>query len=337
MVIAGSTAIKHWIPSFREPFDTDIIISVDDDITTRNDIIRLPQNIIDILPVENDYLTLDGVFTLKCSHMGWDIKWNKHKKDVLFLKQYGCQIIPSLYKQLVNFWKTEHKNKPYLSLYKTKQEFFDDYVPHFYDHDYLHELVAYPNIPIYTKCLKDNEEVAICIHKFNNLCIEEQLKMFKEEICVIALERWIVNEQIKNPVSLFKAYKLALHKTITSLTKNWACDFIIQNIDYYELFDKNMFVYALSRLPQKDIITNSVNILNIMLKNGLEIDNKVFLFDNIKKHIHERLDDNTIVLKFKHNTFYMLEYDSLDKIYVNENNTLCYEVHPVKKLVTTFF
>ena len=98
-----------------------------------------------------------------------------------------------------------------------------------------------------------------------------------------------------------------------------------------------MFVYALSRLPQKDIITNSVNILNIMLKNGLEIDNKVFLFDNIKKHIHERLDDNTIVLKFKHNTFYMLEYDSLDKIYVNENNTLCYEVHPVKKLVTTFF
>jgi len=335
MVIAGSTAIKHWIPSFREPFDTDIIISVDDNITTRNDIIRLPQNIIDILPVENDYLTLDGVFTLKSSHLGWDIKWNKHKNDVLFLKQHGCQIIPSLYEKLVDFWKKEHKNKPYLSLYKTKQEFFDDYVPHFYDHDYLHDLIAYPNVPVYTKCLQENQEVAICTQKFNNLCNEEQLKMFKEEMCVIALERWIVNKKIKNTISLFKAYKLAFHKTVTSLTKNWACDFIIKNIDYYNLFDKSMFVHALYCLPQKHIISDSLNIIDILVANGINVEKQRFLLDNISQFVHKRVNDTTIILQFKNDTYYQLEYDLIDD-YVYENNTLCYKVIPTTKTVTKY-
>lgn len=245
MIIIGSTAIKYWIPTFREPSDLDImwikpINNADTSI--------VPDDILKLIPTSHSYATLDAIYTIKCSHLGWDIKWQKHKSDVLFLKKYGCKLLQPLYDALVAHWKVEHLNKPYLSLYKTKDKFFDDYVVHEYDHDYLHELIAYPNRPLYESCLQDGQQVALDHNKFLLLDKEKQIRMFMEEICVISLERWFLNPKCK--LNLVQCYHLALHKTVTALTKNWACDFIIHNIELLIKPDKAIYNHVLNTLKE---------------------------------------------------------------------------------------
>lgn len=330
MLITGSTAIKHWIPSFRSPTDKDVIVPLGTITSKGIDAIQLPLDIIKQIPNKDGYLTMDALVTLKMSHMGWDIKWNKHKKDVIFLKKNGANVIPELYNDLVTFWKTEHQNKPYLSLYKTKAEFFDDYVPHVYDHDYLHELIAHPNVPIYTKCLGINQQVAIDHEKFLSLPRNEQLLMFREEICVIALERWIVNDKLSQPVSLYYAYKFALHKTVTALTKNWACDFIINNIEHYDIFNKNIFEHALTKLPFRHLLELHVNLGSILPC----ADNNVVSFNMVTPFIHQVVSENKLILCINEK-YYQLEYDKCDDL-LYDNNCLCYEVRPVIKTVIKY-
>lgn len=329
MIFTGSSAIKHWIPSFRTPQDKDIILVSGESKPDGYDAIYLPQDIVSKLPTEGEFLTLDAILTLKMSHMGWDIKWNKHKNDVIFLKNNGAKVIEELYKKLVEFWKQEHKNKPYLSLYKTKAEFFDDYVPHVYDHDYLHELISCPRVPIYTKCLGENQQVALDYEKFKQLPLHEQLLMFREEMCVIALERWIVNDKLTNQISLFKAYKLALHKTTTALTKNWACDFIINNIEYYNIFQRHVFEYALKTLPFSHILTSTVDIVLWFSCGHHKIP-----FDVLSNFIIKQISDDMVILQID-NKFYQLEYDIVDG-FLHDNNCMCYEVKPVQKTITTY-
>lgn len=239
-IIIGSCAIKRSISSFREPRDTDILCT---ERINGYDCIVVPKRIIDlcVLQVGTNYADIDTVYTIKCSHLGWDLKWSKHKNDALYLKAQGCKLIEPLYSELVAYWKETNGNKPHLSLYKKKGDFFNDFVTYVYDHDYLHELVAYPNKPIYTKCLKENETVAIDKCKFDRLSFDEQIRMFKEEITVIASERWLIPPKVCGKYSWMEAYSLALHKTVTRLTKNWACDFIIQHLEYFVKPEKVMF------------------------------------------------------------------------------------------------
>ena len=257
MVIIGSSAIKHHLDYFRTPKDVDCF-AINNIVGF--DTIIVPQHIINLIPTnDTSFATLDAVFTIKCSHLGWDIKWQKHKGDVLFLKGIGCKILPDLYRALIDFWKIEHKNKPYLSLYATKEQFFNDFVSYKIDHDMLHEIVAYPNEPIYKQCLQKNQEVAIDFDKFNMLSLDLQKQMFREEITVIAIERWLMNhEKIKN-FSIQKAYSLAVHKTIVSLTKNWATEFLIEHLDYFVRFlpePFNRFLHTTTK--GKQIMSNHV-------------------------------------------------------------------------------
>lgn len=257
MVIIGSSAIKKHLDYFRTPNDVDCFATTD---VPGFDTIIVPQELIDLIPKDDTFFaSLDAVFTIKCSHLGWDIKWQKHKSDVLFLKGIGCKIIPTLYRALINFWKIEHKNKPYLSLYATKEQFFNDFVSYKIDHDELHEIVAYPNKPVYTLCLKENQEIAIDFDKFNMLSLDLQKQMFREEITVIAIERWLMNHAKVKNFSIQKAYSLAVHKTIVSLTKNWATEFLIEHLDYFVRFlpePFNRFLHTTTK--GKQIMSNHV-------------------------------------------------------------------------------
>ena len=69
--------------------------------------------------------------------------------------------------------------------------------------------------------------------------------MFREEITVIAIERWLVHD---NSISWYQAYTLSLKKVITRLTKKWACDFIIFNLDEFIRPDYSYFEKALDTL-----------------------------------------------------------------------------------------
>lgn len=175
------------------------------------------------------FADLDALLTIKASHLEYDINWKKHSADFINLRRYGLELIPELLDALRAYWKELHgSSKSKLSLYKTKDEFFDDFVPKRFDHDYLHELVAKPNRPVYEGCLKEGQEVLIDRGKFDELDFDQQVRMFKEEVAVIALERWLLNP--KCGITIGNAWHRSLHKTVTALTKGWASQFIVDNL-----------------------------------------------------------------------------------------------------------
>lgn len=268
MKIIGSTALKASNFHRQEPKDLDIWITKGFVIFPKTDVYKVTQKLYDLVPtIDNQHATPDAIYTIKCSHFAYDIKWEKTKKDILWLKHKGCKIIPQLYTELKKHWKIQNGNKSHLSLRQKKAEFFDDYVHHKYDHDYLHTLVAFPNPPIYTRCLAQNEEVFIDKNLFFAMPFADQLQMFKEEITVIAIERWV----IPRGISWYAAYSLALKKTIISLTKNWATDFIIQNLDYYTKPEYSLFNHILKTLELENKTMNNLKELVLALYKDLDI------------------------------------------------------------------
>lgn len=250
-IIVGSTALEYFNLNRKEPSDLDVWCDILDDST--GDIKVLPKHILELVETVDGYATPDSIYTIKCSHLGWsNPMWSKHKLDILWLKNNGCSLNKKLFDNLVSFWKVELGDKSFLSLSKDKSEFFTDHVEYKYDHDYLHELVSYPNRPVYTKVIKDNEQVLIDKSKFDNLTLEEKVRMFREEITVIACERWLFNSSIKKKISWIQAYHKALQKTITNLTKGWATEFIVLNLEYFYKPDYSYFEYIIGMIEEKE-------------------------------------------------------------------------------------
>ncbi len=246
MIIVGSTALEQFNMQRSKPKDVDMwFCEGESQEGFAGDLHHIPKHIYEIIPKIGSFATADAIYTIKCSHFAWDVKWEKTKLDILWLKANYCELIPELYLELKKYWEEVHGGKEFLSLNKSKDEFFNDGVKYVYDHDYLHELVAHPYPPVYTHCLKDEQDVLIDKGKFDCMSKDMQIKMFKEEITVIAIERWLVHN---NSTSWFEAYNLSLKKTITNLTKNWACDFIIHNLEEFIKPEYKYFKHALEVL-----------------------------------------------------------------------------------------
>ena len=293
MIVVGSTALKLQGIDLRDGKESDLDFVLGSDpifylqskieflevvVGFKVDAIELPQSIIDEIPFITSVFkydtgynpnfkiaTIDAIYTLKLSHLPWDIKWQKHKSDILRLQKLGAKKIVKLYDALIKHWESVNTDKDRLNLYKKKSDFFDDYVPYVYDHDYLHEVVALPDKPIYSLCLKDGQEVAIDKDKFFALPFEQQLRMFQEEVTVIAAERWLIPKR-KKKFHWLKAYSLSVHKTVTALTKGWATQFMIDNLDYYIRPNKELFI----KLHNKGIIDMGSNMsdeeVNVLVK-----------------------------------------------------------------------
>lgn len=262
MILVGSKALDIVLGT-NKAINSDYDV-VSDKVEFDCDTIVLPKHIVDMIPNNYGVATLDALYTLKCSHLSFDIFWKKHKNSVLFMKSKGAKLIKPLYDALYAHW-CKVNTKQHLSLYKTKTEFFTDNVTYVYDHDYLHELVSYPNKPMYTHCLKENCEVAIDKDKFDMLPYDQKLRMFKEEITVIACERWLLNPKCIGKYHWLQAYDMALHKTCVDLTKNWASSFIVENLDFYAKADYSYFEYLLSKL-NPEVIEMKIEDLKIKLE-----------------------------------------------------------------------
>lgn len=259
-LIVGSSALQRHGLINRNPADLDIFT---DETYYPPDHIKgghielhhVPYNILSIIPynVQDNihYATPDAIYTLKCSHLGWDIKWEKHARDVIWLKDNGCKLIEPLYWELYKFWQSVHGGKSHLSLDKTKEEFFNDYVNYQYDHDNLHAIVAGNNLPMYTKVLKDNKEVLVSHEKFMQLSTDEKLNLFREEIKVIALERWLIPTNFRT--SPYRAYLNSVRKTITNLTKNWATLFVVDNLKKFYIMDSPVWYRNFIKLNGGDM------------------------------------------------------------------------------------
>jgi hypothetical protein len=249
--MTGSSALALFGLARNPPKDVDYFTNQKDFVNGKGeDHTYIPMSVLKNLPMRptldgNTYITSpDAVYTIKCSHLGWDIHWQKTLNDTLWLKSKGCKIIPELFDALVLHWQKVNGNKEYLSLKQDKKEFFTDHVTYKYDHDYLHELVAHPQEPMYKHCLQQGEEVLIDKEKFLQMTHSEQVRMFREEITVIAVERWVVPSN----TSWVKAYRLSLKKTIVSLTKGWATEFIVKNIGEFVKPDFSYFRHILNQL-----------------------------------------------------------------------------------------
>ena len=248
-MISGSSALMYHGIKLGEIKDLDIICTEDRASKYENcDIITVPEEIYNLLYNETGYITPDLILTLKMSHLSWDIKWEKTKRHINILVNLGYKPNLEVYHSLKKHWETIHGNKSHLSLNKQKNEFFNDFVTYVVDHDYLHELVSHPNEPIYKRCLRDNEEVLVCYDKFNSLSHSDKVRLFREEITVIAIERYLINPSNSGKFTWMQSWNAALKKTIISLTKNWATDFIIHNLFEFSKPEYSYFEYALQTL-----------------------------------------------------------------------------------------
>lgn len=284
-MIVGRSALNYWMGKYVETTDLDIWKTGDEELVNKTDqrldVCLIPKKIMSLFDTNSyrlGYACPADLLAIKLSHMQYDIFWKKHKQDALFLKQITKGVYnEKLYTALVEHWKYEFGTKDYLSLYRTKDEFFDDFVAKEYEHDDLHIYVARNGKPVYTSCLKDGQSVFIDKNKFDNLYFSDKIRMFQEEVAVIALERWVIPsiKSGKGIIPITVAWNKSLHKTVTALTKGWASEFIIHNLEHY-------------LHPIKDDMLNALSILNLKEKYmSKEID-----FEDFKVLLEEKYNTN---------------------------------------------
>jgi len=230
-LLIGSTAMQLRGVGNRSPKDRDLF---SDDPEAQGDVFWHPRFSLWLgSGAGTRVATLDELYTIKVSHAQWELKnntWEKHVYDILELKRAGAVLDLQLHKLLYSVWEETHGVKV-MDLAQDKAEFFDDAVRRTYDHDSLHDSVAYGERPIYTEVLKDGAEVDIDMKKLKALPLERFVDLIKEEIFVTALERVVVPKDYD--VSPGAAYWWAFRRTATSLTKGWTARTILDNAELF--------------------------------------------------------------------------------------------------------
>lgn len=249
--VVGSTAAKVRIPDwYRGVSDTDIWTARDYKQEKGLDISVMSEEILGAFEGVQ-FASINDLYTIKVSHLPWPVFFWKHANDALFLKSKGARLNEPLYELLKEHWRVEHGTKTKLSLYRSKQEFFDDAVPKEYDHDYLHELVSYPHPPVYTTVLKEGHSVFTDKEKFLALSFDNKVKMMREEMSVIMCERWLLNDRIRSKLTLPQAWRMSVEKTATALTKGIYSEFICENLEHFILSNRKETAHLFKTL--KDI------------------------------------------------------------------------------------
>lgn len=238
ITLIGSRAMRHWFADAREP-------QGDWDYHSPNPCVEMsPPDSPDGGNVDvftdirlagwewGEIATPDELYTLKISHLFWELngfrEWDKHAADVIFLERKGATFIRELYDLLLPIWKERYRRNP-TNLSQSAGAFFNDDVQRQFDHDSLHESVAYGERPLFEQILRDGSEVAVDNAKFWAMDFDTQIKLVREEIYATALERIVIPHGYKDSPSY--AYHWALRRTVTSLFKGeWAL-FIALNLD----------------------------------------------------------------------------------------------------------
>lgn len=225
-LIYGSTAIKHWFPDFkREPSDLDYIQSKYQVCKDKveyywTDAFSYLDKNIDKKYVDPDYL-----YTIKLSHLSWDVNWDKHMWDLIFLKSKWCKNVPEFYDKLVSDWSCRYWS-PKIYLKGKNEDFFKPIIWRKYDHDWLHWEYAIYWRPMHEKIRPDLSSPYCDVNLWESLSYQEKLDCAIEEIYVIATERWVF---IDKPLPLWIAKAKSLKKMITSSSSWWFNLFVKEN------------------------------------------------------------------------------------------------------------
>lgn len=243
--------MRHHFPDFnREPKDIDYAVEDAKYFTSSREVEYLENPILFKYVKDNqEYIDPNMLLSLKMSHLFFDINWAKHMWDVQFLLNKGCTYDIALIVELYNFWKDFHPRHRRSNLEVSKDEFFTNAIN--YDnneHDILHTYIN--PVPTYTKILADGKDVEISEDKFNLLTLEEQLDVVREEVYVMAYERY------KNYHFMIANAKM-LKKFIMQHAPMWMFPFVVKN--YVSLNRANInFI----NLIEKQFQNGKTNIFN---------------------------------------------------------------------------
>lgn len=231
-LITGSVALKHWCPDFtRASPDIDVLCNVEcvsrkpSEFNVESQWHPVAEEIVK-RNKSRMFVDLNMLYTIKVSHAAWDVKWKKTMFDISYMKQHGARIEhEDIFQSLVSHWSTVHGTKR-VDLKMQNVQFFADAVHRKYDHDALHRLVANGNEPMHTLIRPDAESPWCDFQLWDRLSYENKIKTAAEEICVIAIERYLTGTQNSAIlIACSKAYK----NLVLTMTSGWFNRFLIEN------------------------------------------------------------------------------------------------------------
>lgn len=233
-LIIGSTATYHWFSDAREPSDIDLLTPAKIS-GNHSQICVVDAQWHDaaeyLISINNDpvFADPDVLFTLKVSHAHWNVKWDKTMYDISFLQRKGCQLNMELYHRLFKVWEQVHGKKR-VNMAKTMDTFFKDAVVREYDHEWLHELVAFYDRPMHEVLRPDHGTAWCSEERFNALTRDDQARTALEEIMAVAIERSRLT--LADPTSKRRmAVSRAFFQLVTSMTTGWFARYLILNRD----------------------------------------------------------------------------------------------------------
>ncbi len=168
----------------------------------------------------------EGLAIIKRSHLWRSLSFGKH---ITHYHKYGLSkylVCNKDYENRVRLSYIEF-SKGHPNLKQSVVDFFDDAVTKVYDHDYLHELLAYYDKPLYIKLQKDTSKVWCDKDLWYNLSYQDKVRCVAEETKVISVERFLVPSNWTCSSKL--AYMKSLEKVCTTLCSGWFRDFAIDN------------------------------------------------------------------------------------------------------------
>lgn len=248
-LLIGSRALQHWKPDLKlkHTADWDVISYKNHegceihcpDFLNNKEMCRYRTSCQVKLPDGSRAFVMSmlGLAIIKRSHLWRDLSFDKH---ITMYHKFGLntvlnEVLSNLaVKNIVSndlYERTKLTREAFPqgnpNLMQTKEDFFDDAVTKKYDHDYLHELVAFYDKPLYTRMLRSQEFAWCEKDKWNSFTHEDKVKCVAEETFVIALERFMIPSNWKQPGKL--SYMKALKKVCTTLCSGWFRNFAIDN------------------------------------------------------------------------------------------------------------
>ena len=259
-LIYGSTAIKHFFPDYnREPKDLDIITETDNkyhlDIQGCNRIEQyyLPEfEYIFENNADKEFVDPDFLYTIKISHLSWDINWDKHMKAAIFLEEQGCKLDKELYDSLMIAWQRVHGKKS-VKMNVKNSDFFKENIYRKFNHEYLHEQFAFYERPLNERIRKDLDSPLCSEELWNLLCTEDKIRCALEEIYVLAAERYIFAQDPERSWKLEHAVVRTLKNMITSTTSGWFNTFLKLNFNTLRNTRPERIVQKIKELTEQNV------------------------------------------------------------------------------------
>lgn len=229
-IIIGSTAAKHWFPGWRNPKDVDLLTpakfkSSDNSACFVDSSWHELAEELMALSKNKTFLDPELLLTLKLSHSFWDIHWDKTVHDITLFQDYNLQYDEQMLSKLIPMWEKVHGAKR-VNMNRQLDEFFTDAVQREYDHEGLHELLAFGQTPLHVQMRRDPTNARLTWADVQGVDQDTLHRLALEEMMVVAVERFGVRATSKDS-ELIQGMHRAHKQLATSMTKGWFAKFLI--------------------------------------------------------------------------------------------------------------